>query len=113
MSYTDLRDLAPEYSITITDYMDVDVYVIEVEKSGGGIHGNYYQGQWRYRITRDGVEWKKGQDFHSGMPITHKQAAIDLMDLLSDGDVTDYEFMYPVEEKYVDYMTNEWITKTA
>lgn len=82
MSYSDLRDFAAEASFTF-DVQDTKVK-IEIEKLGGGTVGKAYAGMWRYVVTADGYEMTRGQDFNTGTPKTHKEAARMLLDFLSD-----------------------------
>ena len=74
MSYTDLRDFEAEYT-------HVDDYgrTYKIEKLGGGTVGESYAGTWRYIVTgEDGSELARGQDFETGMPHTHEEAAREL-----------------------------------
>lgn len=82
MSYTDLRDFAAEASFTF-DVEGTDVK-IEIEKLGGGTVGRAYDGTWRYIVTADGSEMTRGQDFTTGTPKTHQEAAALIIDALSD-----------------------------
>jgi hypothetical protein len=70
MSYTDLRDFACEYSVPAGEGV-----VVQVEKLGGGTVGKAYTGTWRYIVTRNGQEVRRGQDFESGTELTHFEAA--------------------------------------
>lgn len=74
MSYTDLRDFAPEYAETFLT-MSGAVLAVTLEKLGGGTLGEAYAGIWRYVVTRDGTEIGRAQDFETGTPHTHAQAA--------------------------------------
>jgi hypothetical protein len=70
MSYTDLRDFAPEYTTTTDNGLTV-----QLEKLGGGTVGRAYEGYWRYIVTNEtGEELGRGQDFCTGLPKTHAQA---------------------------------------
>lgn len=74
MSYTDLRDFEEEYT-HVDDYGQT----FKLEKLGGGTLGKSYAGTWRYLVTDDkGNEIARGQDFETGMPHTHKEAACEL-----------------------------------
>jgi hypothetical protein len=71
VSYTDLRDFANEYT-----YDAPEGLIVHIEKLGGGTLGEAYEGTWRYIVTDiDGTEVGRGQDYTTGMPHTHKQAA--------------------------------------
>ena len=107
MSYIDLRDFGSEYSVTVTDYMDTDSYRFEIEKLGGGTYGERYVGTWRYIVFKNDVEVARGQDFKGSMPMSHREAAIDIAEFVADS-VTEHEFHFPVEEKYLNY-DGEWV----
>lgn len=101
MSYTDLRDFAPEYSITCTDFDTcTNVYTIEVEKLGGGAYGRCYRGDWRVVVTCNGEELLRTQELHSGTAITHKDAAAIAVESVTD-EIGAYDLSFPVEEKHV------------
>lgn len=70
MSYTDLRDFSCEFSVPAGEGV-----VVQVEKLGGGTVGKSYDGDWRYIVTRNGEEVSRGQDYRSGLPVTHLEAA--------------------------------------
>ena len=80
MSYTDLRDFEPEYTAT-----DAGL-TIQVEKLGGGTLGRAYTGSWRYVvIDATGTELGRGQDFTTGTPQTHAEAAALIADYFREG----------------------------
>lgn len=70
MSYTDLRDFACEFSVPAGDGV-----VVQVEKLGGGTVGKRYDGTWRYIVTRNGEEVRRGQDLQHSSPMTHFEIA--------------------------------------
>lgn len=71
MSNADLRDFEPEYTTTADDGL-----TIQIEKLGGGTRGRTYAGSWRYIVTdATGTELGRGQDFSTGTPSTHAEAA--------------------------------------
>ena len=56
---------------------------IYIEKVGGGTMGQKYSGMWRYVATdNEGYILHEGDDFGTGMPATHHEAARQLSDLL-------------------------------
>jgi hypothetical protein len=80
MSNADLRDFEPEYTAT------VDGLTIQIEKLGGGTLGRTYAGSWRYIATdATGTELGRGQDFTTGTPYTHAEAAELIADHFRDG----------------------------
>ena len=112
MSHTDLRDLDPEYSITVSDFeTDTDVYVIQVEKLGGGKPGRAYRGDWRVVVTCNGEEVLRTQDLTSGTAITHKDAAALAVESITDA-IGAYDLSYPIEEKCKDD-DGQWVTPTG
>ncbi len=111
MSYTDLRDFSPEYSITVTAFdTDTDVYVIQVEKLGGGTPGRAYRGDWRVIVTCNGEEVLRTQELTSGTAITHKDAAALAVESVTDS-IGAYDLSFPVEEKHVGE-DGEWVIST-
>lgn len=50
--------------------------VVDLYKVGGGTLSHAYDGLWGYRHVRDGVEIAAGEDLHTGMPHTHQEAAL-------------------------------------
>lgn len=61
----------PEYTTTTDDSLTV-----HVDKLGGGTLGRAYDGSWRYIVTdAAGTELGRGQDFTTGTPKTHAEAA--------------------------------------
>lgn len=111
MSYTDLRDFAPEYSVDLMDYSQENVYAVELEKLGGGTFGTPYRGNWRAIIKRNGEEIFRSQDFVTGTPMTHRQAAIELMEYLTD-DVTAFEFKFAMREQFLSE-DGEWTNRAV
>lgn len=91
VSYKDLRDFTPEYIVIVTDYMDVHKYTIQIEKLGGGTFGHKYSGTWRYIVWKNGQEIGKGQDFESGLQISHREAAVQIISFFTD-EVTEHDF---------------------
>jgi hypothetical protein len=86
MSYTDLRDFAPEY--TASGFWQGESVRIELEKLGGGTVGRAYEGTWRYVVTdAAGDEIARGQDLHTGTPKTHAEAALILADFLTSDEL--------------------------
>lgn len=73
MSYTDLRDFEAEAVFTF-DEAGFQTRV-KIAAMGGGTVGRAYAGTWRYIVTCDGIEVARGQDFTTGMPKTHAEAA--------------------------------------
>lgn len=85
MSYTDLRDFAPDIIIPIPQHGAGDKpLTVAIEKSGGGSIRMSYTGSWRYRVTWDGEVRFQGQDLTTGMPHSHTEAAFLLVDWLTD-----------------------------
>src|SRR5688572_24989163 len=90
-----------EYQISVTDYTDTDTYIIEVEKVGGGTFSKKYAGTWRYAIHRNGeMNWHDGGDFVSGVDISHREAAIQIIGYFTD-DVTEHDFQFPLAERFL------------
>ena len=96
MSYNDLRDFLPEYIVAVTNFTGVDTWRIQLEVMGGGTVGKAYAGRWRYIVSKNGEEIDRGQDFTTGMPHTHREAAIELISFYTN-DVTPYDFKYASE----------------
>lgn len=82
MSYTDLRDFVAEYTYVTPDHY----FTVQVEKSGGGTVGKAYTGMWRYivTITETGKEIARAQDFYSGTCMTHRGAAITILEIVEE-----------------------------
>lgn len=80
MSYTDLRDFAPEYT-----HESPEGLTVKVEKLGGGTVGEAYTGTWRYVVTNaDGEVLGQGQDYVTGMPHTHRTAAQGIAEIFAE-----------------------------
>lgn len=111
MSYADLRDFTPEYRLVVSDFNTQEMlYEIELEKLGGGTHGRAYTGNWRAVIKRNGTEFFRSQEFVTNTPHTHRDAAIDLIEYLTD-DIGAYDCSFPIEEAFTDCDGN-WIYTT-
>lgn len=74
MSYTDFRDFEPELTIEFHE----DEIKVAVEKLGGGLIGNKYEGQWRIVAYHQGREVLNTQDYYTGTPWTHIKVARDV-----------------------------------
>lgn len=88
MSYLDLRDFNPEF-IWQFDLDDGREVWVEIEKLGGGVVGQTYQGTWRYMVwldpkRADGTLLIYGQDCESGSEINHLEAAQMAVDWIND-----------------------------
>lgn len=80
MSYTDMRDFEAEHT-----HESPDGLTVKVEKLGGGTVGSAYTGTWRYIVSgADGAEIGRGQDYTSGMPHTHVEAAEGIADFFTE-----------------------------
>lgn len=77
MSYRDIRDFEPEYTVTMPGKFESEPDVlIEIEKLGGGTIGKYYTGIWRYRVSTPSGLLEYGQDLDTGpIPHSHEMAA--------------------------------------
>lgn len=49
---------------------------VEIYKVGGGTRGEAYEGLWGYRLTGNDQVLASGQDLRTGMPHTHQEAAL-------------------------------------
>jgi hypothetical protein len=76
------EDFDPEYTL-VTPEDDR----VEVEKVGGGTVGTAYTGTWRY-VAHDSMDYLLGcgNDFHTGTPMTHRQAARAILDIVLKSD---------------------------
>lgn len=100
-----LRDM--EYIVEVTDYTDTDQYLIMIAKMGGGTYGKKYDGAWSYVVLKNNGELARGDNFLSGTPLSHREAAIGVIQFLTD-DVTDYDFQY-CTERFWDGHQNMWV----
>lgn len=72
------HEFEAEYTTT------VDGYTISVEKIGGGTVGKAYAGTWAYAVTDStGAEIVAGTNLYTGMPKTHAEAALIVIDFTS------------------------------
>jgi hypothetical protein len=69
--YGRMREPEPtEYTTTIPG----TPLEVRISKVGGGTVGQYYKGDWEYKITGPGV-WIEGADLRTGMPHSHDYVA--------------------------------------
>lgn len=113
MSYSDLRDFSPEYRLVVSDFeTQSNIYTIEMEKLGGGRFGVPYRGNWRAVVKLNGREILRSQEFVTNTPHTHRDAAIELIEYLTD-DIGAYDCSFPIEEGHLDEDGNWKVTKEA
>lgn len=61
-----------------------DVAMVHIYKIGGGTLGHSYIGFWGYRIVQNGKTVASGVDYYTGMPATHRSAALGAVRLHAD-----------------------------
>jgi hypothetical protein len=57
---------------------------VQISKVGGGHIGHRYDGRWEYAVLRAGTVLIDGDDFATGTPKTHREAAVELLAFLDE-----------------------------
>jgi hypothetical protein len=70
MTRAELDHTGYEYTTTIPG----TPLEVRISKVGGGTIGQYYVGEWEYKITGPGI-WIEGADLRTGMPHSHEYVA--------------------------------------
>jgi urocanate hydratase len=59
---------------------------VGIEKAGGGVVGEAYDGTWLYVVHNGTDTVASGADYHTGSPHTHLESVLEILDFLAYSD---------------------------